>query len=283
MSALNKIMVWNCRGAANTSFYRYCKHYVVSYKPVMLVIVEIRCDPNKLRRTFSLLGYDGFIATNVEGFSGGIVVVWKEECMKVELQFKKFQFIHLQVCYLNGINWFFTPIYASPNDDNRRVLWEDLKNIAASMHSPWMLAGDFNDIASEEEKKGGAVVSIRKCNIFKNRINDCNLMDLGAVGSKFTWRGPIYHGGQRIFERLDRALSNESWRLAFPDGYVKVLTRVDFSDQHPLLISPIDDSYPIAPKQFRFESAWLLEDSYLPMLTTCWQQNLSINHNLHKI
>jgi hypothetical protein len=72
MSALNKIMVWNCRGAANTSFYRYCKHYVVSYKPVMLVIVEIRCDSNKLQRTFSLLGYDGFIATNVEGFSGGL-------------------------------------------------------------------------------------------------------------------------------------------------------------------------------------------------------------------
>jgi hypothetical protein len=106
----------------------------------------------------------------------GFQVVWKEECMKVELQFKKFQFIHA----------YFTPIYASPNDDNRRVLWEDLKNIAASMHSPWMLAGDFNDIASEEEKKGGVVVSIRKCNIFKNRINDCNWMDLGAVGSKFT-------------------------------------------------------------------------------------------------
>jgi hypothetical protein len=47
---------------------------------------------------------------------------------------------------------------------------------------------------------------MRKCNKFQERINACNLLDLGAMGHKFTWRGPIYHGGQRIYERLDRAL-----------------------------------------------------------------------------
>jgi hypothetical protein len=277
----NSIFVWNCRGAANTSFYRYCKHYVDSYKPVTLVIVEIRCDPNRLRRTFTLLGFDGFIATEVEGFAGGIVVVWKEDYLKVELQCKKFQFIHLQMCYSNGINWFFSPIYASPNEDNRGALWEDLKSIAASMNAPWLLAGDFNDISSEDEKKGGAAVSLRKCNTFKKRIEDCNLMDLGSVGSKYTWRGPIFHGGQQIFERLDRAMSNENWRLMFPDGYVKVLPRVDFSDHHPILISPADGSHPIAPKQFRFESAWLLEDSYMSMLNDCWNGDAAIHHKLY--
>lgn len=35
-------------------------------------------------------------------------------------------------------------------------------------------------------KKGGATVSMRKCNRFVERINACKLMDLGAVGSKFT-------------------------------------------------------------------------------------------------
>jgi hypothetical protein len=55
MNTSSKIMVWNCRGAANTSFYRYCKHYVNDNKPIMVVIVETRCDPNKLRRTFKLL------------------------------------------------------------------------------------------------------------------------------------------------------------------------------------------------------------------------------------
>jgi hypothetical protein len=208
MITQSKILVWNCRGAANTSFYRYCKQYVTMYKPVMLVIVETRCDPNKLCRTFDLLGYDGFSATEVNGYAGGIVVAWKEDHINVDICKKKIQFMHLRVHYPNGRYWFFTPIYASPNEENRRILWDDLKHIADSMQDPWMLAGDFNDIACAAEKKGGAPISIRKCNKFKERMDMCHLMDLGAIGSKFTWRGPIYHGGQRIFERLDRALSN---------------------------------------------------------------------------
>lgn len=26
-----------------------------------------------------------------------------------------------------------------------------------------------------------------------DRINKCELIDLGAVGAKFTWRGPLYN------------------------------------------------------------------------------------------
>jgi hypothetical protein len=58
-----------------------------------------------------------------------------------------------------------------------------------------MLAGDFIDISceclSESEEKGGAPPSIRRYNIFRKIINSCQLMDLGSVGAKFTWKGPI--------------------------------------------------------------------------------------------
>ena len=70
---------------------------------------------------------------------------------------------------------------------------------------------------------------MRKCLNFKDHIDACKLLDLGAIGlgSNYTWR---------LFERLDRAFSNDSWRLDFPDGVVRVLLRLDFSDDHPLLI-----------------------------------------------
>lgn len=48
MNTNNKIMVWNCLGAANKAFFRYCKTYVDSYKPDMMVIVETRCNPDKI-------------------------------------------------------------------------------------------------------------------------------------------------------------------------------------------------------------------------------------------
>ncbi|PNX75251.1 ribonuclease H, partial [Trifolium pratense] len=176
-----------------------------------------------------------------------------------------------------------TPVYASPNEDNRKTMWDDLRIIANNMREAWLLAGDFNDIACMEEKRGGVSASLRRCNKFSERINACNLMDMGAMGPKFTWRGPIYHGGQRIYERLDRALCNEKWRTNFPDGSVKVLTRVAFSDHHPLLISPLDDTYIRAPRQFRFESAWLLDNTYQAMLAESWRRELSVPHNLDNV
>ncbi|XP_045809710.1 uncharacterized protein LOC123904059 [Trifolium pratense] len=133
--------------------------------------------------------------------------------------------MHLKVKFEQGGWWFFTPIYACAIEEKRRLLWNDLKVIANNMNDAWLLAGDFSDIMSADEKRGGVIASVRKCNTFKERVDACNLIDLGAVGPKFTWRGPSYHGGQRIFKRLDGALGNVKWRLDFPDGYVKCWKR----------------------------------------------------------
>jgi hypothetical protein len=93
-----------------------------------------------------MLGYDGFDATEVRGFSGGIIVAWQKTNMHVSVYSKKFQYMHLMVQFNNGDSWFFTPIYASPNEDNRKVMWEDLVGIANCMNKAWLLAGDFNDM-----------------------------------------------------------------------------------------------------------------------------------------
>lgn len=91
------------------------------------------------------------------------------------------------------------------------------------------MGGDFNDLLNTNEKRGGTPISRRKCDIFKQRIKQQKLMDLGFTGHKFTLRGPIYHGSERIYERLDKALCNDHWRIQFPESLVKVLTRLEFS------------------------------------------------------
>ncbi|GAU51239.1 hypothetical protein TSUD_129860 [Trifolium subterraneum] len=227
--------------------------------------------------------YRDFVATTVEGYAGGILVAWMKEYITIDVCIKNFQYIHLRVKYPNGEWWFFTPIYASPIETKRNNLWNDLKALASSIYEPWLVAGDFNDIASADEKGGGVTASRRKCNIFKERIDACNLIDMGAMGPKFTWRGPIFHGGQRIFERLDLALCNDQWRLKFPDGFVKVLTRLDYSDHHPILISSLHVPHSVAERQFRFESAWLLEDKYNNMLQQSWIKDGAIISNLHTV
>ncbi|KAI5391074.1 hypothetical protein KIW84_076078 [Lathyrus oleraceus] len=78
-------------------------------------------------------------------------------------------------------------------------------------------------------------------------------MDLGSSEYKYTRRGPINHGGCRVYERLDRVLGNDQWRLQFPEAQVK------------------------------FESAWVLENSYQAMLQEAWDTNVSFNLNFEEL
>ncbi|XP_059281156.1 uncharacterized protein LOC132034819 [Lycium ferocissimum] len=80
-----------------------------------------------------------------------------------------------------------TFVYAKCDEAERRELWENLYHLADSMNLPWLVAGDFNVILSEEEKLGGLPVSLYECEDFAFCINSCRLFDLGYKGSPFTW------------------------------------------------------------------------------------------------
>lgn len=73
-----------------------------------------------------------------------------------------------------------------------------------------MVLGDFNSIAANHERKGGAQnFAIRSLGSFCSMIQDCNLLDAGFQGGKFTWKNG------RLQQRLDRVLINIQWRLKF--------------------------------------------------------------------
>ncbi|XP_060182578.1 uncharacterized protein LOC132612299 [Lycium barbarum] len=55
-----------------------------------------------------------------------------------------------------------TVVYAKCTQVERRVLWENLEDIAENCNSPWMIGGDFNVITLEEEKYGGLSVSLQE-------------------------------------------------------------------------------------------------------------------------
>ncbi|XP_058774367.1 uncharacterized protein LOC131648642 [Vicia villosa] len=155
--------------------------------------------------------------------------------------------------------------------------------ISNNMRNPWMLAGDFNDITYVSEKKGGVTPSLSRCKRLRDRMELCRVSDVESRRPIFTWRGPIYRGGQRIYEKLDRALSNDEWRMRFPDSYVKVLMRVDFSDHHPILINLKEDNFDRHEKHFRFENAWLTNDTYGNMLRDVWKEDKDVVQNLKNV
>ncbi|XP_031120628.1 uncharacterized protein LOC116023758 [Ipomoea triloba] len=96
---------------------------------------------------------------------------------------------------------------------------------------------------------------------FSEAFGDCNLLDPGASGPKFTWHILV---GNRVIQmrRLDRLFWNIEAQLAFPEAKLLVLPRL-YSDHNPILFveeagqPPNRSSRPI-----RFEAAWLNRDDY---------------------
>lgn len=77
MSTPNKLLVWNFRGEANKTFYRYRKYYMDLYKPDMFVMLETRSNPMKLTNPLKRLGFDDCISMENTGFARSIYVRWK--------------------------------------------------------------------------------------------------------------------------------------------------------------------------------------------------------------
>ncbi|MCI16770.1 hypothetical protein A2U01_0037914, partial [Trifolium medium] len=102
------------------------------------------------------MGFKFHLLVEAQGFSGGIWLMWNRLDIKVNLITTDFHFLHVQVQEKNVDPWLLTVVYASPREQERGETWNKLRQLAANINEPWLMVGDFNEIASPEEKKGGA-------------------------------------------------------------------------------------------------------------------------------
>lgn len=116
--------------------------------------METRVDPQLLQNTFRMLGFDEYQFAPSHGFDGGIGVAWNSNTVDIHVEHVHFQFMHLLIVPKDGVEWYFTPVYASPREETRGQLWVELRRINTHLQGMWLVAGDFNDIAYAHEKKG---------------------------------------------------------------------------------------------------------------------------------
>ena len=107
------------------------------------------------------------------------------------------------------LTWFISVIYASPHLVERRLVWSNPSKIAKLHNHPWLMLGYFNEILSSEDKYGGNQINLNRTLEFKECIDNCNFLDLGFVGLKFTWTNKRLVTSL-ILERLDRCFANPS-------------------------------------------------------------------------
>ncbi|KAL7200213.1 hypothetical protein ACSBR1_032183 [Camellia fascicularis] len=232
---------------------------------------------------FNQLGYTTSTIVDPVGRVGGIWLIWDPTQVSVSAHIANSQLIQAIVKRENFEEWVLAAVYASPNPNIRQNLWNDLENISSSMIRPWLIAGDFNDIMGQTERRSYSQNNQNyRCKKFSDNVNHCGLMDIGCSGPKFTWSNNR-QGMANTMERLDRALCNAEWRTAFPKGAARNIPRT-YSDHSPIMVHTegITKLSPVN-RPFHFEAAWLSHRTYKDIVKSSWNHSSFIQDNLFSV
>lgn len=121
-----------------------------------IFLSEIISSYVKMEELCRKLKYEGFLAIEPVGRSGGIATLWKNADY-VKLSSMSRAHINVIFTLTDGHTWHLTGVFGEPMRSQRHKTWELLRNLSRDANLPWCLVGDFNNVTSQAYKKGGAV------------------------------------------------------------------------------------------------------------------------------
>ncbi|KAI8005581.1 hypothetical protein LOK49_LG07G00813 [Camellia lanceoleosa] len=73
-----KVLLWNCRGAANPHFRRHFNNLMEDHRPQLVVLTETRVGGSRGTTLCQNLGFSKYHIVETHGFAGGIWLFWND-------------------------------------------------------------------------------------------------------------------------------------------------------------------------------------------------------------
>ncbi|CAA0813904.1 Unknown protein, partial [Striga hermonthica] len=124
-------------------------------------------------------------------------------------------------------------VYMSTDKAIRASQWRLLEEEKLSWGDTWFLIGDWNDLCSMAEKKGGRVRSDFSFAHFNSFIQNMEMDEVSMVGYQFTW-GNNRDAEGFVEEKLDRAYGSFEWFNTFLEASVLNIARS--ASDHSLIL-----------------------------------------------
>ena len=220
------------------------------FHPRFLFLSETKNNFNFLQDFKFEFGYDNLFTVEPLGLRGGLALFYMND-FEVKVEFSNERMIDIEA-KIEGHKVFITFVYGDPVVEYREAVWERLMRISLQRSGPCLMVGDFNEITSNSEKKGGRKRPESSFLPFKNMISACGMIDFPFLGNFFSWAGRRRSG--RVQCRLDRALGNEDWHQSFSHTDVEYLLRWG-SDHRPVL-ARIKSRETRPRRNFKFDKRW---------------------------
>jgi hypothetical protein len=237
-----------------------------------MFLCETLVHVNKITEIRTKLGFDAAFAVDRMGRSGGLALLWRNHINCRVINYSH-NFINVEVTSDKWSAWRFTGFYGHPEQERRRDSWDLLRSLAHDVSLPWCVMGDFNDMLSTEDKRGGTTQPQWLIRGFIEAVQDSRLIDLPMDGYPYTWTK-----GRRAAnpteERLDRALATQSWLDEFHQ-FKFTNAIADRSDHSPILLTLINKTIEYKARIFKFENAWLEEKDINDVVSGAWNKETS--------
>ncbi|XP_020258926.1 uncharacterized protein LOC109835357 [Asparagus officinalis] len=262
---------WNIRGLNKSSKQHLVKIHIQQYHLSFMALIETKVKACKIPIIARKIACNWKWCSNVINSSKArILILWDPNTLDIQVDSYSPQHITSLVKSIDGrIDCFISSIYGYNHIENRKTLWLELRQIQHRVgNKPWILSGDFNVITDDEDKLGGAMVTVAETLDIREFIDDCQLTHLKTEGCFFTWNNK-QEANSRVWSRLDSTLVNDAWINLYNSSHVEYLLP-NCSDHSPALVSIYDDCVQ-GKKPFKFFNMWSKHDDYLPTVTSIWQ------------
>ncbi|KAF8072336.1 hypothetical protein N665_1125s0004 [Sinapis alba] len=244
-------------------------------------LIETRVQENKAERIVNSAFHNWSYMANYEHHHlGRIWVVWGPS-VRITPVYKSSQLITCSVLMEGKTEEMMcTFVYALNTIEERRLLWEDLRNHKDSpmfKNKQWMVCGDFNETLNGEEHSSyenmpNTTVGMRE---FQEIVRYCSLMDMGSHGPTFTWCNKREEG--LICKKLDRVLINDTALHGLGSAYC-VFESGGCSD-HLRCRVQFNKEMQKKRKPFKFTNVVATMEEFHPTVESYWRETQRLFHS----
>lgn len=123
-----------------------------------MFLAETWADNARLETVQRNIDFEHKWSVPKEGRGGGIALFWKAS-VNLEVVDSSNYYIDILIEKGTDNEWRFTGFYGEPETSRRTEAWDSLRSLNHHPQVSWLCSRDFNEIARQDEKKGGAIRS----------------------------------------------------------------------------------------------------------------------------
>ena len=210
-----KIISWIVQGIKKKQALQEILFLKRLHNPNIMFILETLASSTNLSSILPQIGFDHFDFVDPVNHSGPIAVLWNNGIIHASILRKEQRAIPVLLHDTsNNQNVMVNGLYAPAQSRDKDSFWNHLFQFNSVVDLPWCLIGDFNELASPGEKRGGLQYPLSKYERLKNFTSYIRASTVPYKGNLFTWKKKVHM--QLIYEGLDRAIMRNDWMNLYP-------------------------------------------------------------------